>query len=78
MVTYRLELVRSDMGDGGWSIHAHRVDGGGDSQREWPIVHSGESHLRAGEWTRPSQRDWSRARRIARDLAKTSQLEVAS
>ena len=51
----RLELVRSDLGDGGWSLH---VEHGGD----WVLVADGPSETAGGEWARPNAADWEYAR----------------
>lgn len=68
----RLELVRSDLGDGGWSIHVRRtdVDERTDPQRAWPIVLDDEAEpAEDGGWTRPDAEDWAEARRRAEVLA---------
>jgi hypothetical protein len=71
----RLELVRSDLGDGGWSIHVRRtdVDEHEDPVGAWPIVGSGEGGRwleRNREWARPNKKDWALARSAARRLAR--------
>jgi hypothetical protein len=71
----RLELVRSDMGDGGWSIHVRRtdVDEATDPIGAWPIVLSdgdGAWDETEREWARPNAGDWAEARRRAADLAE--------
>ncbi len=53
-----LILIRSDTGDGGWSLHlrGHETDGVPE------ILLSGEAELGAGdEWTRPDKRDYDEA-----------------
>ena len=62
--TTKLEMQRSDLGDGGWSIHVRRtdVDEDEDPARAWPIVASGEGgELSGGKWERPSAEDWAGA-----------------
>lgn len=74
--TPKIHLVRSDMGDGGWSLHAHRLDY--DMERpedEWPLLISGDGRRGKGGWAQPSQRAYATARRIARGLPY--QIEVA-
>jgi hypothetical protein len=68
-----LELVRSDMGDGGWSLHVHRtdIDESDDPVGAYPIVASGESPCDAsGEWMRPNAADYAAARDSACKLAR--------
>ena len=67
-----LELVRSDMGDGGWSLHAHRtdIDEQEDPVAAWPILLSGESEAdEDGDWIRPTEEDYDEAQRIAEGLS---------
>lgn len=54
-------LLRSDLGDGGWSLHA--------DDEESTLLHSGDSEPddSASGWARPNQADW--------DLAKTRALQ---
>lgn len=77
-----LELVRSDRGDGGWSIHVRRpdVDEEEDPIDAWPLVTSGESEaLDDGTWARPTEDDWVAARERAADLVTGWQrVEVTS
>jgi hypothetical protein len=68
----KIELLRSDLGDGGWSLHVRRtdVDEQEDPARAWPVVHSGESDRgNDGEWERPDKGDWAVAHARARELA---------
>jgi hypothetical protein len=53
-----LEILRSDLGDGGWSLHAPAGAAVSDSV----VLRSGASRKRNGTWTRPSQRDYAKAR----------------
>lgn len=72
-----METVRSDLGDGGWSIHVLRTDLDQDDERAWPIVASGTAELADdGGWTRPNEDDWSAARKTA--LALASDVEEES
>jgi hypothetical protein len=75
MATNVITLVRSDMGDGGWSLHGRRadIDDGKDPDGAWPILLSGESETDAeGEWLRPNAADLTEARErllaLRRDL----------
>lgn len=61
MRTYGLELVRSDTGDGGWSLHAPElVDEDGLS----PVLASGPAELVDGEWDRPNALDYYEAEAV--------------
>lgn len=65
MATNVIQLVRSDLGDGGWSLHGRRadIDDEEDPAGAWPILLSGESEVGPdGEWARPNAVDWQRAR----------------
>lgn len=77
-----LEMVRSDMGDGGWSLHAHRtdIDESEDSVAAWPIVASGEATWLDddGDWDRPNESDYAAALEAARALALRMPLAVSS
>ena len=56
-------LIRSDTGDGGWSLHLKSgEDAGGVPDR---ILLSGKSGLDDGGWLRPDSDDYAAARRIA-------------
>lgn len=79
---FALELVRSDLGDGGWSLHAKREDlldnPMCDSQDCYPLLVSGESKAGPdGEWLRPKKADYAAAQKKARELAKRFPLEIA-
>lgn len=71
METYGLELVRSDTGDGGWSLHAPELDG---EDGYSPVLASGpaewdeQARCGYGDWNRPTQADYDAAR-MARDRA---------
>lgn len=75
MSEYRIELVRSDLGDGGWSLHAHRTDTSDDEA--WPILLTGRSPAVDGEWVRPDEADWTHADEAVHTLAETMPLERA-
>ena len=67
----QLVLVRSDLGDGGWSIHVRRtdVDEAEDPVAAWPIVASGEASSDGdGGWDRPNHENWREARAAAAAL----------
>lgn len=81
-----LELVRSDMGDGGWSLHAHRtdVDESDDPVAAWPMVACGEAAWVEtdgdwiGDWSRPNEDDYAVALGAARKLSLRAPLAVSS
>ena len=55
-----LELIRSDMGDGGWSLHLR----GDEDEDGMPnnVLLSGESKRSdSGEWLRPNKEDYEEA-----------------
>lgn len=57
-------ICRSDMGDGGWSIHAPGSTD--DDIREglaYPLL-TGTATMRSGQWSRPNAADVRRAARI--------------
>ena len=58
--TYGLEMIRSDTGDGGWSLHAPWAEGPDGLA---PILLSGPAEWdeEAGEWNRPTQADYDAA-----------------
>lgn len=57
-----LVLCRSDLGDGGWSLHAPgSTDQDIASGDAYPIATGTSRRNRAGNWTRPNARDYSRA-----------------
>lgn len=72
MHTYDLELVRSDTGDGGWSLHAPELD---DEDGQSPVLVSGEAEWDEtanhgyGDWNRPNQGDYDEAQK-AREAAR--------
>lgn len=77
-VRYAIEMIRSDMGDGGWSLHAHRTDVDDDPVAEYPLLASGESARDdEGEWTSPTDADYELAQAKAQALAELYPLEVA-
>jgi|SRR5262245_335642 len=53
-MTTRLDLIRSDSGDGGWSLHVPGI--------ETPVL-TGFAHwdVEAQEWTRPTPADYAEA-----------------
>ena len=56
-------LIRSDTGDGGWSLHlsADEASDGVPSR----ILLSGKSDLVDDEWARPNAEDWAHARKLS-------------
>ena len=50
-----LVLVRSDMGDGGWSLHTHADKDGSDA------LEYGPAEMVNGEWNRPNADDYREA-----------------
>lgn len=63
-----LELLRSDQGDGGWSLHIV-----GDESEDDLVVSGPSSPKRDGGWHRPNEKDWQ----VAVALAKTEIRNVA-
>jgi hypothetical protein len=63
MNTYGFELVRSDAGDGGWSLHAPELE---DEDGWSPVLVSGPAEWDCppddyGDWNRPNQADYDAA-----------------
>jgi hypothetical protein len=63
MNTYGLELVRSDTGDGGWSLHAPELE---DEDGWSPVLVSGPAEWVPVNdwdtgWSRPNQGDYDAA-----------------
>jgi hypothetical protein len=59
--THGLQLVRSDTGDGGWSLHGQH-----DAPDDSPLL-SGEAERIEGEWSRPNQDDYDIAEKRLRE-----------
>jgi hypothetical protein len=60
-----LILVRSDTGDGGWSLHTkEQIEMAEPDESPCSLI-SGPSPMYGGEWARPDARDYERALRIA-------------
>jgi hypothetical protein len=59
-----LVLCRSDMGDGGWSLHAPDSTDEAIACGEACYLTSGEAKMQDGKWTRPDPSDYGRALRI--------------
>ena len=68
--TYKIEMVRSDMGDGGWSLHGVKKNSDPSDLDSYPLLVSGPSSMRKGEWVRPSPADYRRAQSVARRYAR--------
>lgn len=61
-------LVRSDAGDGGWSLHAAGSTDEDIAAGEAPAIASGPSEADAdGGWTRPNRADFARAAAAVRE-----------
>lgn len=58
-----LEVVRSDQGDGGWSIHVEDDDDPGN----WVLCGPSEWDERYGDWIRPTEADLDHARDLIRE-----------
>lgn len=53
-------MIRSDQGDGGWSLHAEGTE---DEDGIAPVLASGPAERNAdGEWNRPNADDYAAAR----------------
>jgi len=79
-VIWVLELIRSDRGCGGWSLHARRtdIDEHEDPVAAYPLLLSGESEAYPdGDWVRPTEADYDEAQRAAAALASEYPLETA-
>lgn len=62
MRDHNLILVRSDQGDGGWSLHAPGVTDKEIAQGDAPPLLSGTATQDdQGEWDRPDSTDYARA-----------------
>jgi hypothetical protein len=57
-----LVLVRSDKGDGGWSLHAPGSTDEAIRCGEAPYLACGEAKMKNGKWTRPNAQDYQIAR----------------
>jgi hypothetical protein len=55
-------LVRSDAGDGGWSLYAPNATDEQIASGDEPPLSSGEAELEDGEWDRPNAEDYDIAR----------------
>lgn len=65
-------LVRSDQGDGGWSLHMAGSTDDMIANGEAPELVSGQSAMRNGQWLRPNSKDYIAARRaLAERFAAT-------
>jgi hypothetical protein len=66
----KLLLVRSDQGDGGWSLHAPWATANQIASGDEPPLPSGTADYTSdGEWARPDRFDYARAMNVlsARD-----------
>lgn len=66
-MTKQLELVRSDRGDGGWSLHPHGYSDDQYAAGDVPVLASGTAEVdkETGAWSRPNQEDYTMAERAA-------------
>ena len=66
MRDHNLILVRSDQGDGGWSLHSPGVTDKEIAQGDAPPLTSGTASMdENGEWDRPDSADYARALRVS-------------
>lgn len=56
-----LILVRSDSGDGGWSLHAPDATDEDIASGDAPYLLSGEAEAIDGGWGRPNESDYAEA-----------------
>lgn len=63
-------LVRSDMGDGGWSLHAPGATDEDIATGDAAPLVTGVSRKRAGEWLRPNARDYADAATVFARVAE--------
>lgn len=64
----KLVLVRSDRGDGGWSLHAPGSTDEDIATGDAPALLTGASRRdKAGQWLRPNARDYAAALRALPD-----------
>jgi hypothetical protein len=62
MNTYGLVLVRSDEGDGGWSLHTPEQIADAQAHNDAPeYMNAGPATLVDDEWDRPNQEDYIEA-----------------
>ena len=59
----KIEMVRSDMGDGGWSLHPVGYSDEDYAAGNVPLLASGEAVAdgKTGEWDRPNAADYAAA-----------------
>jgi len=62
-------LVRSDAGDGAWSLHDPEADDHEIAYGSEPPLASGEASWQNGRWSRPDERDYDHAVRTLRKRA---------
>lgn len=56
-----LVLVRSDTGDGGWSLHAPGSTDDDIASGDAPYLLSGNAKMINGVWSRPNEQDYEQA-----------------
>ena len=59
-------LVRSDRGDGGWTLHAPGATDEDIATGAAPALAAGVSRRRCGRWLRPNFRDYADAAMVFR------------
>jgi hypothetical protein len=68
-----LVLVRSDAGDGGWSLHAPGSTEEAIASGDATYLESGEAEMQDGEWSRPDARDYRQARTFLAHLRELAE-----
>lgn len=71
-MSMKIKLVRSDMGDGGWSLHPAGYDDKDFAAGNVPVLVSGiaEWDDALGEWDRPNEADYAAAEKKLAELGK--------
>ena len=65
--THGLVLCRSDVGDGGWSLHRPGATDEQIAEGDAPVLISGVAELVDDEWTHPNQQDYDAALAVLRN-----------
>lgn len=68
----KIEMVRSDMGDGGWSLHPAGYCDEDYADGHVPLLASGEATRdhETGDWDRPNSEDYAAAEEALAKLEK--------
>jgi hypothetical protein len=73
----QLILVRSDAGDGGWSLHAPWATADQIANGDEPPLQSGTADYKSdGEWARPDRFDYTRAMNVLSARDKCQQCDM--